>query len=954
MKLIIKFFWTALLTFLAFQTCAQGGWLKPNSSYGNIANRISLDSTFFFPTGCGSPSLRGYNLHKAALYYDSCAGLLWIYNPKLVIWDTVTTSSFSGSGITSLNGSSDLSQSFSTGTSGSDFNISTAGSVHTFNIPTASATKRGLLSTTDWSTFNGKIGPGDTSAMLSPYLRSNVAAATYTPLTRSISTTYPLQGGGDLSTDHTFNLDTSAGHWRSQNFYATNPFGYLTATPTLQQVLTAGSDINGLDNEVHIGNQYFVISNNNLWDKVYTSWQGSATAPSIENAVLPTDATKAVVATMSANSFVLYNKGNSFGSTVGYPNFLMDMSTTGLSGHAQLGMGKNATNTVTQYEYFTENYSTLKTKWFNGSIYKGGVAGTDSSEADLLYYNSATPMPEGLHGSGLHVRNTIINADVDVTVPAEAYGVAWSGSFEAPTKGDLYTKIETLIGSAGNGITDSSGRVIGGGIVYKTTDLSIEDTAAANIRHYSIHANDTYQKGGIDIGTGTGITRIRIGSLKDQDPLGRLTSHIDLLDNIFSDSTGFRVVVGGYNAIEMFSQASTSSGIYNFGHRAPNQDGQIQINEQTGELLLYFPFSAGANSNDKYLIWNSVDNKVYYRTINATQSTIQFKDEGTNLGATGTVSSVDFVGSGVTASRSGNAVTVTIPGGGSGTAVDTIYRTQGKDSIQFTIAGRYHAILDSLGSGGGSTPGIDDVLGVAQSLTTDRTIATNGHSLLQTGTSTTFFSKWQAVGQTPVGGLYGDATAVGFGSTNAAKVYIMYNGNAVIGISGNNTGMGGLASPTAYLDLPASIFGDATMRMRPGVRPSTLNDGESYNDGTDHHLYMYLNGTYQQLDNYGTYQTISSGSSSTLNDGTTNVLFNPASDLGTYTLTLPPSPTDGQTISITFGGTVAAGSPVVTTFTLSPNTGQSLYESITPTQGYGGDDIELYYKSSNTTWYRTK
>ena len=34
--------------------------------------------------------------------------------------------------------------------------------------------------------------------------------------------------------------------------------------------------------------------------------------------------------------------------------------------------------------------------------------------------------------------------------------------------------------------------------------------------------------------------------------------------------------------------------------------------------------------------------------------------------------------------------------------VDTIYRTAGKDSIQFKVNGRYHAIRDSLGSGGSS------------------------------------------------------------------------------------------------------------------------------------------------------------------------------------------------------------------------------------------------------------
>lgn len=46
---------------------------------------------------------------------------------------------------------------------------------------------------------------------------------------------------------------------------------------------------------------------------------------------------------------------------------------------------------------------------------------------------------------------------------------------------------------------------------------------------------------------------------------------------------------------------------------------------------------------------------------------IQFEDEGSSLGTSGTVNEVDFAGSGVTAARVGNKVTVTIPGGGSGT-----------------------------------------------------------------------------------------------------------------------------------------------------------------------------------------------------------------------------------------------------------------------------------------------
>lgn len=61
-----------------------------------------------------------------------------------------------GGGITTLNTLTASTQTFTTGTSGSDFGISSATSTHTFNLPTASATNRGALSTTDWSAFTNK------------------------------------------------------------------------------------------------------------------------------------------------------------------------------------------------------------------------------------------------------------------------------------------------------------------------------------------------------------------------------------------------------------------------------------------------------------------------------------------------------------------------------------------------------------------------------------------------------------------------------------------------------------------------------------------------------------------------------------------------------------------------------------------------------------------------------
>lgn len=49
---------------------------------------------------------------------------------------------------------------FASSTTGTDFTITGSGSAITFNLPTASASNRGLLSNTDWTTFNGKQAAG--------------------------------------------------------------------------------------------------------------------------------------------------------------------------------------------------------------------------------------------------------------------------------------------------------------------------------------------------------------------------------------------------------------------------------------------------------------------------------------------------------------------------------------------------------------------------------------------------------------------------------------------------------------------------------------------------------------------------------------------------------------------------------------------------------------------------
>jgi hypothetical protein len=67
----------------------------------------------------------------------------------------------SAGGITTLNTLTATTQTFSVGTSGTDFAISSSTSIHTFNLPVASATNTGKLSSTDWTTFNNKASTAD-------------------------------------------------------------------------------------------------------------------------------------------------------------------------------------------------------------------------------------------------------------------------------------------------------------------------------------------------------------------------------------------------------------------------------------------------------------------------------------------------------------------------------------------------------------------------------------------------------------------------------------------------------------------------------------------------------------------------------------------------------------------------------------------------------------------------
>jgi hypothetical protein len=143
----------------------------------------------------------------ALRYYVNTSGrTITLHTENNHLCQVITTFT---SGLTALNGLTSQVQYLTVGTSGTDFAISSATDTHTFNLPTASATNRGALSSADWTTFNGKTS--NLGTVTSVGLSSATSGVTIgsTPITTSgtitlaIATASGSQNGLLSSTDWT-------------------------------------------------------------------------------------------------------------------------------------------------------------------------------------------------------------------------------------------------------------------------------------------------------------------------------------------------------------------------------------------------------------------------------------------------------------------------------------------------------------------------------------------------------------------------------------------------------------------------------------------------------------------------------------------------------------------------------------------------------------------------------
>ena len=193
-------------TFNGKQAALSGtGFVKISGttiSYDNSTYYLASNPQAFISLLALSSSATGLTYTNTTGVFSFTAGYSIPTNASQTNWDTAYNNR-----ISTLNGLTAATQYFSTGASGTDFNISSVSATHTFNFPSASATARGLLSSADWTTFNNKQ-----SALTNPV--TGTGTTNYLPKftgTSTIGNSIISESGTIINITGTLNIRPAAG-----------------------------------------------------------------------------------------------------------------------------------------------------------------------------------------------------------------------------------------------------------------------------------------------------------------------------------------------------------------------------------------------------------------------------------------------------------------------------------------------------------------------------------------------------------------------------------------------------------------------------------------------------------------------------------------------------------------------------------------------------------------------
>ena len=489
--------------------------LKAGSSSANV--------TFTLPIADGSAN--------QVLYTNGSAGLAW-----------TTVAGGGVSGIISLNGLTASTQTFATGTSGTDFNISSSTSTHTFNIPYAGSGATGLVTTqaqtlagsktfssqtiisdttVSSSTATGALlvygGLGVTGQINAASLQTtgnaiisgnltfngvgvfgNATSDTINSLARYISDILP-------STDNSYDLGNNSLGWRNFRVSGVGTIASLAVTSVTAGVWggTAISAVNGGTGQVSytVGDLLYASSTTAL-SKLAAGTAGSVlksngtgTAPSWQ--VESTGGGGGTVAAPSAAGLVAYYAGTG-ASVTSNPIVKIETASSTVEINSQnsksaliLNAANGSVSNLAEFKNslgdvfwaFGSGASTLR--GYGASLWMDSASGIIiDSPAALTFYNTAQTFYTALTGA------TNASSDLTFILPTAA-GTAGSVLTTAGASGELYWSAPGAAGGAGTvasgtanqvAVYAATGASVSGAanFTYNTTSVTIKNTTASN------------------------------------------------------------------------------------------------------------------------------------------------------------------------------------------------------------------------------------------------------------------------------------------------------------------------------------------------------------------------------------------------------------------------------------------------------------------------------------------
>jgi hypothetical protein len=529
-------------------------------------------------------------------------------------------------GLTSLNNLTRQVQFLATGTSGTDFNISSVTATHTFNLPVASASNTGKLSSSDWSTFNGKQAAlSFTAPLVNTTNTISIPVATSTVdgyLDNADWVTFnSKQNAITLTTTGTSGVATLVGATLNIPNYTTDLSDYVTlsttqtisGTKTFSAVLTATNSVNiggstGFISDATLvaqintppsSDRYFAVNNNGAYGLVmgYTTTSGRARIANISNSPMTLETNNTVALTLAAN------QAATFASSVTATSII---KTGGTSSQFLMADGSVNTSVLPSGAYLP----------LSGGTLTGSLSGTSGTFSSTVTANSLIKTG-GTSAQILAADGSVITAGTNITISGGTISTSGSGITGSGTTN--YIPKFTGASSIGNSLIFDNGTNIGIGLTSPSYKLDVQDNGVSGIvdvASFSVTGNGGSGRGvGILLGAAGSSNSVQVARLVGYHELAISSAVAASFAIQVANSSGtlterLRVTQAGNLIIGTTTDAGARlliSGGYT-GFQYNSAGAYPAYNTYFGAIGTNF-----SNSNSELDIWNTVGGGFVFR-----------------------------------------------------------------------------------------------------------------------------------------------------------------------------------------------------------------------------------------------------------------------------------------------------------------------------------------------------